>query len=147
MQDRFTRGVFAGLIAGVPTMTFNLSMFYLGLSSVRWADFMGILTFGRMPVGVGEIVFTVIAVYIFVAFSGAVYAYALLLVSSANYWLKGWMFALAIWFTSFAIALLFRIPRLSDASLNDVLFNFFGASIWGLTLGFSLNWLDNRVRA
>ncbi len=145
MRDRFTRGFAAGVTAGIVTAVFNLGVFYLNISTLRWADFMAILSFGSFPSNLGETVFATIAVFIFLGFIGVVFAYLVKYISSQNYLLKTWAYGTFIWFTSFAVMQLFAVPELANIPLATTVSNFVGASIWGLTYGLILKWLDNRV--
>lgn len=47
VEDRFTRGLLAGLIAGVPTFIFNHGLFYLKMTNLRWSDFMSLFIYGK----------------------------------------------------------------------------------------------------
>jgi uncharacterized membrane protein YagU involved in acid resistance len=146
MKDRFTRGFVAGIIAGIPTLVFNMGAFYLKFATLHWADFMGIFTYGRKPIAFAETLFAIIAVYIFLSFLGIIFAYFILRMSSQNYILKGWVFGLSIWFISYAITILFNVPELAFIPLKTVLSNFIGASIWGISLALALKWLDDRIK-
>ena len=145
MKDRFTRGFLAGILAGVPTFFFNIGAFYFNLSTLRWADFMGLYVMGRKPIGLGETLFTIIAVYIFLSFLGIIFAYLIPKISSYNYLLKGWVFGVSIWFIAYAVTMLYKVPELAFIPLKTVVSSFIGGSIWGISLSYILKWLDNRL--
>ncbi|WP_408956269.1 hypothetical protein [Natroniella sp. ANB-PHB2] len=146
MTDRFTRGLIAGIIAGVPSLIFNVSAYTLNFTNLLWGDFMGLFLFGDRPVGVAEILFSSLAQAFFLGGLGIIFAFLLPLISSQNYLLKSSVYGLAVWFMSFAVAFLFQLPKLENVTLETVVSNFISALLWGLTLGLALNWLDNRLK-
>lgn len=107
---------------------------------------MGIMTYGREPITLGETVVATVAVFIGLGFLGMIFSFIIIKFSSQNYLLKSWLFGVFIWFGSYAITLLFGVPELAFIPLNTTVSNFLGASIWGLTLGVVLNWLDDRLK-
>jgi len=49
-----------------------------------------------------------------------------------------------IWFLTYAITALYKVPELQRIPLNNAISNFIGATGWGLALGFAFNWLDDK---
>lgn len=144
VEDRFTRGLLAGLIAGVPTFIFNHGLFYLKMTNLRWSDFMSLFIYGRKPVNLAEDVFAVFLVYMLLSFLGIVFAY-LLLITNTIHILKGCVYGISIWFISYTITFLFKVPELEYIPLETAFFNFIGAGIWGVTLALTLKWLDSKL--
>ncbi|MCK8818070.1 hypothetical protein MWH28_11945 [Natroniella sulfidigena] len=146
MRDRFTRGLIAGVIAGLPSLLFNIGAYTLNFTNLLWGDFMGVFLFGDRPVGVAEVVFSSIAQALFLGGLGIIFVFLLPLISSQHYLLKSSIYGLAIWFISFAIPFLFQLPKLADVELQTVISNFISGLLWGLALGIVLNWLDDRLK-
>lgn len=146
IESRFLRGLTAGILAGIPTFIFNWLSFSLNYSEARWSDFLGVLVFGRTPSGTGETVFSVFAVYIYLGFLGIIFAWLINRTSGHNFLLKSIYFSWLIWFFSFSVMHLFRVPEFASMSFQTVLTNFTGALIWGITLSFLLRWFDRKTK-
>ena len=135
ITDRFTRGLLAGIIAGVVTKPYDILAYYLNFSTFRWLDVAGIVIYGRRPLNAGEAVFATLSTWFFHALLGVIFVYLVQkLVSSANLFLKGWYFGVICWFLIYAIIILFKVPEISAIPLKTSVSNFIGASIWGLVL-------------
>lgn len=104
---------------------------------------MAVFIYGLTPEGVGETIFALASVFFFFGFLGIAFAFLLTYISDQNYVLKGWVFGLAIWFISYAIAHLYKIPQLEVIPLMTAFWNFIGASVWGITLSLVLKRLDH----
>ena len=146
MKDRFTIGFLSGILAGVPTHIFIWGAYYLHLTTLRWVDFMGIFVYGKKPVILGETLLGVVSMYFFVGLLGIVFAFIIPKITSKNYLLKGVVFSLFVWFLAYVVAQLFKVPELLHIPLKTTLSHFIGATIWGLSLGYALNWLGNRIK-
>lgn len=146
MRDRFTRGFVAGVIAAVPALLWNIiSVYLLKISNLRWADFAALFILGKLQTTISEEIFCDLAALFFAGLMGVLFAYILITISSRNILLKGWIFGVSIWFFVFALTHLFRTPELALIGLGTVFSNLFGATIWGLVVGYSFGWLDGRV--
>ena len=144
MNDRFIRGMVGGIIAGVPTFLFNWGAFHFGFATLRWVDFMSIFTAGREPAGLFETAFTTFGVYVWLGILGVFFSYLVPVLSHRYLVIKAWSFSTAIWLGLYAISIFFKIPQVVAAPFNTVISHFFGATIWGITLGIVLGWLDNK---
>ena len=145
MNDRFTRGFVAGLLAGIPTMLLNYIADLLHWTTLRWTDFVAILIFGHRYRNLSESIFSTIALLFFVGALGVIFTLVIPVITSRNLWFKAWSFSEAIWFLAFTITYLFKIPELKIIPLKTALVNFLSASVWGLLLGSLLNWFANRL--
>lgn len=146
MGDRFTRGLVAGIVAGVIPFVINWGAFALNFSTLRWSEFMGLFIFGSKPAGTGETIFAIVAQFILLGVFGVVFAFLIQLFSRVNYWLKGLTYGIIIWFFVFFIVHLFEIPEFARIPLNTAITNAIAGLLWGLTLSTLLNWLDHRVK-
>ena len=147
VDDRFTRGFLAGVLAGIPTFIFNVGSSLLNLTTVLWLDIMAIFLYGREPLTLGEMAFASLTTFGFVGALGAVFAYLLTGLSHENIIFKAWVFSVAVGFSTFAITQLFAVPEMAFVPLQTVALNFAGASVWGLSLGPILNWLTKKVES
>lgn len=144
-NDRFTRGMLAGIIAGILTKFYDLSAYYLHFSSLRWLDVAGTMILGRRPISPGEAVFATLGTWFFHAMLGIIFAFlSRRTLGSHNLLLKGWYYGVSCWFLIFAVLILFKMPGLSFIPLKTSVSNLVGASIWGLLLAWSLQWLDRK---
>lgn len=145
MKDRFTRGFLSGIIAGAPTLAFALLAISLNWTTIRWAHFTAKLLYGRIEMNLMENIFATVTTFFFCGGLGVIFAFVIPRISSLNYILKGWFFGSAVWFLAFAITKLFNVPQMTIIPFNSVVINFIEASIWGVSLGYCLKWMDERV--
>ena len=145
MTDRFTRGFVAGISSSIVPLSFNNLVFFLNLSTTRWGDFMGTFLFGSRPDRLGEYMLSLVALIMFLGILGGIFSLITPVISSQNFWFKGFVYGIIIWFLSFATTVLFRVPGLTERPLLTVLMNFIGAAIWGFLFAFILRWLYRRV--
>lgn len=146
MKDRFTRGFIAGVIAGLISAAWNLGVYFLNLSTLRFLDFAAVLTYGRKTRVIWESVFSFVTTFFVFGALGIVFIYLITLITSENLMFKSFLFGVSAWFSFYAITLLFKIPELSRVSFLTTLSNFIGAAIYGIVLGYVLKVLDqNRL--
>ena len=147
IKDRVTRGMIAGFIAGVITKIYDLTAFYLGISTLRWLDFAGLMMYGKKPAYLSYQIFATLGTLFFHALLGIVFVILIRqLLTSNNLLLKGWFFGVTLWFVIFSVFHLFKIPDLNFVPLKTAVSSFVGASIWGLTLAKIVHWLDNKIK-
>ena len=134
-MDRFTRGFAAGVLAAIIQTIVGFTFYYLNFTELLWQDFASVLIFGRKPHLFGERVFAELSVWFFSGLMGIVLAYLIgRFINSRNYLLKGFVFAETVWFSSFAITLLFKVPEFRIITFKTSVVNFILAAIWGLLL-------------
>lgn len=139
MTDRFTRGLVAGIIAGVFSNVWAFLAGAMNFTTLRYADWAGIIIFGRTPpFTAGELVFATAAQIMFVGGLGILFAYLLPFFTERYYFLKGWIFSVMTWFLIYAVTSLFKVEGIVGLPLKTVLSNFVDASILGLVLAYSL---------
>lgn len=144
MGDRFTRGMAAGLLAGIPVVAVNQTSYYIKLSSLRYLDFASLMIFGGLPQNRGEVWFAFFVMWGFFGILGSVFSLLIPTIMSENLILKGFVFGFSVWFIIFAVTALFKVPELQNISLNNAFSSFIGAIIWGLALGFAFGWLNSK---
>lgn len=143
LNDRFTRGFVAGLIAGVVLFPINMLSKIL-FNTLSYADFASILIYGHKSKNLLELVFAIGGVFFFEGILGGIFAHLITGITGRNLLFKGWVFSCLVWLGSYAVTLLFKVPGLLDIPFKTALSNFIGATIWGLFLTYALVKLDTR---
>ena len=147
IKDRFARGMAAGIFAGIITKIYDLLAFYIGISTLRWFDFAGIMIYGKKPMSLGEQIFATLGTWFFHALLGILFVFLIeRLFLSDNLLLKGWFYGVSWWFIVYAVNQLFKVPELASIPLKTSLSNFVGASIWGLIMAAVVHRLDNKLK-
>ncbi|HBG16921.1 MAG TPA: hypothetical protein DDW93_09095 [Firmicutes bacterium] len=142
MKDKYTSGLLAGLAGGIAATPVNLLLIYLfKIGSLRFVDFAGTFVFGHFPRGFWEFVVTYLVYLGFSATLGVVFTYLTSFAPNPRFLIKGIHFGAGIWFFSYAITLLFKIPRLKTVSLGSAVTNFLASMTYGLVVALTLQWL------
>lgn len=139
MKDTFTSGFSAGLTSGLAANVLSLLFGFLQFTTLRYADWTGIIIFGHTPpFSTGEIAFALAANIGFMGVLGIVFAYLIPLMSSANLLLKGWVFSTFLWLLIYAVSTLFKVDGTMSLPLTTAVTNMITASAYGLVLAQSL---------
>lgn len=146
ISDRLTRGFIAGFLAGIPMNIISYILYPLGLTELRFVDWTSIILLGHKAAptllnqGIalaGHLTFT--------GLLGVIFAYFIQLVSSKNYYFKGWLFSVTVWFTSYVFSILFKTFKTITFTAATPTANFLNASLFGFILAAILKWLDNKA--
>lgn len=147
LNDRFTKGVIAGTIAGLALNVETLTFYYLlKATTLRWLDWAAILAFGRKPSNPPE---TIVAFFMQLAFSsflGVVFAYLIPKISSKNIYFKGPYLGLAVLFFLLSIVHLFKVPGLTNQPFGNITTNIIAVITWGFMVAFGMNFLDKKIK-
>jgi hypothetical protein len=144
MKDRMLSGFIAGLIGGVVLNAWNLLATYvLGFGRVRLMDFISVLELGFSPKSTGQALFSLGIHLVWTGFLGSVFAYLIPLTTSRNYLFRGWLYSSVVWILTNALATMSRLPGIAKVSLTASISSAFGATVYGLVLGYVLKRLDN----
>lgn len=147
MEDRFTRGFVAGIVGGIAMNIWSLSSSYLiHFTKARFLDYSAAMLFGHKSTNLIELIIAQLTQLLFAAAMGVLFAYIIPAITSKNYLLKGWFYAIWIWFIVFSIGKLYKFSFLVTTSWKTVVSNFIGATIYGLILAQTLYWLDKRIK-
>lgn len=147
IRDRFTRGFIGGLLAAIVMNIFSFISTALNWVEVPFVDWAGVFIFGRQPEGVAEIAVSLMGQLFFAALAGTLFVYFISLITSRNYIFKGLIYGLIVWFVSYAVTIMFRVPELVRFNLDTVISNAVGSMIYGLILALTIKWLDNRLES
>ncbi len=134
MKDRVTAGFIAGVAAGIVMNIINYISYSINLTQELLLEWAAIMIYGRLPASVPEAIFAQFGQLVFSGFVGIIFAYMMLKLTSGNYLLKGWIYAVILWFTLYAISSLFKIPNLQRHTLETALTTFASGSVYGLMM-------------
>lgn len=148
LDDRLTRGFLAGILAGIPTILTGLVLrFVLHATTLLYADFAAILVFGhKAPTLTGKL-FSLLVVFMFWGFLGIVFSYLIRYFNSQNLLFKGLLWGALVWFLSYVVTLLFKVPGLLIIPVKTAISQLFGGLIWGGLLAEIFGYLDKKVRS
>ncbi|MDT3704260.1 MAG: hypothetical protein ROZ36_14785 [Thermincola sp.] len=121
MRDRFTKGMVAVTLAGIPAVTVNLTSYVLKLSSLRHLDFASVMIFGNLPKTRGEAWFAFIVLLGFFRVLVSVFALLVPIIKNEYLILKSATFGSTIWFITYAITALYKVPELQRILLNSII--------------------------
>ncbi|MEL7568302.1 MAG: hypothetical protein AAGU27_25975 [Dehalobacterium sp.] len=139
MDNRFSHGFRAGLIASIFMNAFNLSNYYLLHSiNIRYLDWSSVMLYGERPDSSYAAMFALLAQIIFTCFISIIYAYLTTVINDGHYLFKGWLFGVIIWFLINGIDILMKLQPLEKIPPLTSILDFIGASIYGLVLGYCL---------
>lgn len=145
MKDRFTRGLIAGIVAGIAMNLVNFFTHYvLRISDLRLLDWASILIHGSVkPHNLGEFFFALSGQIMFAGFIGIIYAFLIIKIESRNYILKGIILSLIVWFSTYTITLLFN--KVKHIMIGTAVANLLATLTYGIVLAQTLRWLDYKV--
>lgn len=146
MGDKFTRGFLSGIVGGLVANSVSIVFGFLHLTTLRFADWTGIIILGHIPpFSIGEFLFALAVNIGFMGFLGIIFAYLIVLVKSTNLHFKGWIFSTSIWFFIYAATALFKVEGTIPLPLTTVMSNFVTTSILGLVLAQTFGKEEIRV--
>ncbi len=144
IKDRLTQGFISGL-AGFPLqLVFMLIMHQLHLTKYHYADFAAVLTYNHRPEGLMETLFAEFVVLIFQGVLGIGFAFFLKAVSSANIFLKGWLYGTFVWFAIYAVMTIFQLKYIYPVDTLTAASNLIAASIWSFGTTWAILFLNRK---
>lgn len=143
MKDRYMNGFIAGLCGGVAATAINLLFIeLLHFGSLRYGDFAGIIVFGHRPKAVLELAIAYFSYFGYASTLGIVFAYFIPYLSPHYYYFKSLHYGAAIWFISYAVTMLFKVPDLIKISDSTATVNLLASVVYGLVLAWLLRKLE-----
>lgn len=144
-MDRSFRGAIAGTAGGITMTLWSFFMYsVLNIKIVRFLDWAGYILYGHMPRNNFEVIYALLIQIVFVSFLGVVFAFVIAKTTSRGYLLKGAFFSLVAAFFIYAVPVFFGIKELSHLSLVNVMSNHFGGILWGITMAYVLQKLEDK---
>lgn len=145
MKDRFVNGLVAGIVAGFVQIAVSAFLYFiLHFGHLKLGDFAGIMIFGRKPANLMEYQMAFIAHLGYAGSVGIIFSLLLRYISRKYLWVKGLYFGLAMWFFVYTITLLFKVPGLTENTLESAMNNAITSGVYGLALAWAINKLENR---
>ncbi len=146
MNDRFTNGLLAGVLAGIAHASWSLtSRFILQWTEKSVAGFGALLSFNRAPEGLFEHIWGLLVFLGGSAGLGVVFVYFVRLVTSERLYLKAIFFSMASWFFIGDVI----VPRISGTTeapftLGTVASAAAGSVLFGVVLAYTYNYFVNK---
>lgn len=146
-MDRFFRGLLAGMAGAIPMNIWSfISFHFVGLADRRIADWASIMLFGSPPNTLLELFLAIFAQILWSGFLGILFAYLVINITSRGYLLKGAFYGFITGFIIFSIPTVLQSPYLARTSTGTATSQLIGGVLWGVTMAYTLKWLDNRVK-
>jgi hypothetical protein len=148
-MDRTTRGLLAGIIAGVVMNVWNLFDYYfLHFTGIRFLDWFAVLvTWTKPENGIQTVIYLVLQTIIWDGFLGAVFAHLVVSITSKGIVYKSTFYSAILWFLFKVIVNLYRVPVLSGKlSFSGRLSNFIAIILWGLIMGLMLEKFEKATK-
>lgn len=136
IKDRFTIGFIAGVIGGVVMNAGDYITLTLGVCKRLFIDWSSVFIFGEKTDALSETMVALFGQLIFSGMVGIIFAYLIVGATSKYLYFKGCIFALLVWFISYAVVVLFNINLLIPTGITTVVSNIVNVSIYGLVLAF-----------
>ncbi len=134
IKDRFTIGFIAGVLGGVVMSILDYISLALGISEMLFIDWAAVFIFANRTDAFGELIVAQVGQLLFSGFTGILFAYLIIGVTSKYLYFKGVVHALLVWFFSYAIVVLFEVTPLTPVRLDTILSNIVSVIIYGLVL-------------
>ncbi len=143
LKDRFTRGFIAGAAAGILQDVIDYVLYLLRIVELRYLDWAAIILFRHEQAnGFSETSFALVAELFFSGILGIAFAYLIPRITSRNYFFKGWLYGVTVWFAIYSIMVLFQVRGLHAVDFSTAVADFITSSVYGLALAAVLLWLD-----
>jgi len=147
-KEHYLPGLIAGTCGGVAATIVNLMLILLfKVGNLRFIDFAGVFIFAHPPASPGENLLAFLGYLGFSASLGVLFTYLVGFPPKPYLLLKAIHFGLGVWFCSYALTLLFKVPELAKISLGSAITNFLAAAVYGLVVGLVLRFLAEKTAA
>lgn len=144
MDNRFEKGILAGIVSGIIANVIDLLMGTMGVTTLRFVDWTGIVVLSHIPpYTLGQIIFSFISQIFFTAVIGVVFVYLLPLINGKNLFLKSCFFSLLIWFTVDAVTTMYKVAGTFPIPLKTGISNVISATIFGLGMARCLQMFEH----
>jgi hypothetical protein len=148
-MDRTTRGLLAGIIAGVAMNAWNLIDFYmLHITEIRFLDWFAVLVSLSKPAGAAqEIVALILHIIVWDGSLGVLFTHLVTFTTSQGIIYKSTLYAALLWFLFKVVVNFYRVPVLSGLQpFSGALSNFMAVLLWGIIMGIVLKGFEKKYR-
>ena len=145
MENRFTTGFIAGIIAGLFKDIPNFILHhYPKIAEITLWDYAGAIALGRLPQGPAEHIYAVFLEILFSVFVAMVFVNIRVFQRLENYKLKGILYGAFIWFIVRAAVLAFHIRILLGESLGTSIVNLLVSMFYGCVLACTVKFIVKK---
>ena len=134
MKDKFYNGLLYGVLAGVILNIFNLVSYYFDVISLRYLDWMAILLYGTKPYNALDGGFALLMQIGLCGILGVLFVYILPVIGFEHHSIKGMVFGLSVFQTTYIVTTLFRVPELVYIPPYTAMGNSLGSALFGAIL-------------
>lgn len=147
MNDRFMNGFTAGVLAGMTASLVDLILVsWLKFGSIRFLDFSGVFIYGGKPLNLPEALFAQFGELVWDGFIGILFVYFITDIRSRYLLIKGAVYGLIVWFITYALVILYRVPAFKKIALESAMENAFVSMLYGFVLATAVLYLQRRER-
>jgi len=148
MQDKLTRGFVAGIIGGIAANIWSFFSGAIGFTKLRFVDWASIIIYAHTPpFSFGETLWALLIQLGYTGGLGIIFIYLISKVTTRNLLFKGWLFAEAIWFLTYAITTLFKVDGAIPIALPTAISDFISSAVFGLVQAKALQMLPYNADA
>jgi hypothetical protein len=144
MKDKMITGAFAGIIGAVLQDIYGYLSKVIGLTDRGYIDFARAVTFYTIKEGPLETIMALIAHIIWDLLLGILFAYIIDRTSKSYYYLKAFIYGLALWFIIQVLGTLFRLPLFFNIPALAALLTLIGAVIYSFGIAYTFSFLERR---
>ena len=147
MEKRLFIGAIAGVIAGtlkdIPDAIFH---YVLKITGITFWDYAGIIALGHHPNSFFEHVYSIIFQVIFSVLLGIIFINLTTHFKAKQYLLWGGFYGAIVWFAIRAAVVGMGIKPLMNVEIVTAVINSMDSIIYGLILGFTIQFLEKREK-
>lgn len=142
VDDVMTKGIIAGIAAAVVQNIFALITRAAGYSIMTYADYARAILFERQYSGTFAQFLGYIGHFAWDTLLGVIFVYLVKSTSDKFLVLKSIAYGVVIWYLVKGAPTFFRLPAFLNISPGSMFFYFIGSILFGLTISFTLKYLD-----
>ncbi|ATW23857.1 hypothetical protein [Candidatus Formimonas warabiya] len=147
LNDRMTIGFVSGVIGGIAMLIPDFILYRIGVSKTLFLDWSSVLMYGHITKNISEAVLAEASHLVFTGFLGIFFVFLVFrILNKQNYFLKGLLYSLFVWFTLNALSIFFYLPGLSTSTLGNVITDIIGSAAYGLVLAAVSKWIYERTK-
>lgn len=133
-KDKVYYGMISGVIAGIGQNSLNLLSFSLGIASLRYIDWVSIMTYGHPPVTILDGAFALVIQLGLNGFIGIIAVYLLPIIGYEHHFLKSSLIGSGVFGFSYFITSLYQVPGLIIIPTYTAISNSVTSAIFGIIL-------------
>lgn len=133
INDTFTRGWVSGALGGLIGGIFGFLPRYIGISQMRFSDWLAILIFGRtQPFSLGEQIYSLIVAAGLTGVTGIIFSFLIAVINEENIYFKGWIIFIIPWWIIYLLTALAKTEGTLNLSVMTTVCDGIITSVIGL---------------